>query len=251
MLRSFDESTLWRISAFERQRAETGTSGFARLDATTMLPTTLHAELSRVQHGRGAGDPLEVIAACVRQRESALLLLRLDGYVWPLTLFPRDNLYHLPRPMFEALAANSRDLELISIEPPGLRPPAYAMPGAVADRSHFHRLPPLLWALALHVPRVALLTDIAGRAAYRASADFAIEGSTLAGALQPVVRRLRAEIASLADIARWPGMDAQRAARVLNGIYLQGGLIVLRTHRAARHGAGNQSRLLAWLRGRR
>ncbi len=250
-MRDFDDTTLWRISAFERQRAETGHSGFARLNGTTLLPTTLHAELSRLQKGRRAADPLEVVAACIRQRENALLLLRLGGLVWPLTLFPRDNLYHVPRPIIEALEAGDRDLEVISIEPPGLRPPGQTMRENVADAAHCHRLPPLLWALALHVPQTDLLKDISGRAAYRASADFTVEGVASAGALGPVVKRLRLEIASQADIARWPGMDRQRAARVLNGIYLQGGLIVLRTHRVARDEASEHKSMFGWFRTRR
>jgi hypothetical protein len=250
-MRDFDDSTLWRISAYERLRAETGNSGFARLNANTVLPTTLVAELSQLRQERRAGDALDVVAACMRRRESALILLRLHGLVWPLTLFPQSNLYHLPRTILPALAEGTRDLEVVGVEPPGLRPPGHVMHERIADGPGYRPLQPLLWALALHAPRVSLLEDIAGRAAYRIAADFEPDAAALAGAWGPALQRLRSEIASLADIARWPGMGQERATRLVNGVYLQGGLMVLRTHHAARDSAGGGKRLLGWWRGKR
>jgi hypothetical protein len=249
-MRDFDDSTLWRISAYERFRAEAGHSGFARLDGPSVLPTTLHAELSALGQHRLAHDALEVIAACIRQRESALLLLRNAGLVWPLTLFPRVNLYHLPRAVIESLSQGSRDLEVLEVEPPGLRPPGHVMHERVADAPGYRPLPPLLWALALHAPGGHLLRELTGRAAYRLAADFVNPGSD-AGAIGPALQRLRREIASLADMAAWPGMDAERAARLLNAVYLQGGLIILRSHRQARETDAPARGLAGWWRSRR
>lgn len=248
-MRNFDDSTLWRISAYERFRAESGHSGFARLEGSNVLPTTLSAELTALEHRRLSTDVVEVLAACVRKRESALVLLRHRDLVWPLTLFPQSNLYHLPRPIIETLQAGNRDLEVLAVEPPGLRPPGHLMHERIADGPGYRPLQPLLWTLAMQAPRARLLDDIAGRVAYRVTADFVDEGITLAGALSPVLQRLRTEIASLDQIARWPGMDRERAARVLNGAYLQGGLIVLRSHRLARE--GHDGGLMSWLRSKR
>jgi hypothetical protein len=250
-VRDFDDSTLWRISAYERMRAETGDSGFARLNGASTLPQTLAAELSQLQRAQASGDALEVIAACMRHRESALLLMRHRELVWPLTLFPRDNLYHLPRSIIESLEQGARDLEVMSVEPPGLRPPGHVMYERIAASPGYRPLPPLLWALALHAPRETLLDDIAGRAAYRLVSDFSPETVALSGALGPALKRLRAEIASLSDIAGWPGMSRERAARLINGVYLQGGLMVLRTHGAARDGAVGSERLRRWWRATR
>ena len=247
-MRDFDDSTLWRISTYERMRAETGDSGFVRLNTSTVLPTTLSAELSQLQRAQSSRDALEVVAACVRQQESALILLRHRELVWPLTLFPQHNLYHLPRSIIESLEQGVRDLEVIAVEPPGLRPPGHAMHERIADGPGYRPLAPLLWTLALHAPRETLFDDIAGRAAYRLVSDFTPEAGALAGALGPALKRLRVEIASLADIARWPGMDRERAARLLNGVYLQGGLMVLRTHVAARDSASGSERLRGWWR---
>lgn len=245
-MRDFDDSTLWRISAYERFRAENGHSGFAHLNGSAVLPTTLASELTALENKHLSGDVIEVLAACIRKRESALILLRHRDLLWPLTVFPRNSLYHLPRPIIDALDDGNRDMEVMALEPPGLRPPGHAMHERIADGSGYLPLAPLLWALALKAPRARLLDDIAGRVAYRVSADFLDDGITLAGALSPALRRLRLEIATLDQIARWPGMDKERAARVLNGVYLQGGLIVLRSHRLAQQGQAN--RFLGWLR---
>lgn len=246
--RDFDDSTLWRISAYERMRAQTGHSGFAALGGSTVLPTTLHAELSHLEHGPRAGDVLEVVAACMRHRESALVLLRLHGLVWPLTLFPRQDLAHLPRPIVPALERGTRDLALVSVEPPGLRPPGHVQIERVGAQEAYQPLRPLLWALALHAPRAALLGPLVGPLAFRLAPDFRPDSTAPAGAVGTALRRLRTEVASLEGMARWPGMDTERAARLLNGIYLQGGLMLLHHHPQARAAAGGW---LDWLRGRR
>lgn len=251
-MRDFDDSTLWRISAYERMRAETGHSGFASLGQRSVLPTTLHAELSHLEQGPLAGDVLEVVAACIRHRESALVLLRLHGLVWPLTLFPRQDLAHLPRPLLPALAQGTRDLAIVAVEPPGLRPPGHPQHERIGDPAGYQPLHPLAWGLALHGPRATLLGPLRGRLAFRLVADFPTEGIALAGALGPALRRLRTEVASLDGIARWPGMDLERAARLLNGVYLQGGLRLMHHHPAARPGADAEtSWLMDWWRGRR
>jgi hypothetical protein len=242
-MRDFDDSTLWRISAYERMRSETGESGFARLNAPTSLPATLVSELAHLEHARRGSEVLDVVAACLRQRESALIVLRHDALVWPLTLFPQQGLYQLVRPIIESLESSNLDLRVISVEPPGWRPPGHAMHERVADLASYRPLPALLWAMALHAPRTRLLDDIAGRAAYRLSANFTPDPSALAGALSAALRRLRSQGASLDEIARWPGMDRERATRLLNGLYLQGGLMVLRAHPAARTSTGGLERL--------
>lgn len=249
-LRDFDDSTLWRISAYERMRAESGHSGFAALGGSTVLPTTLHAELSHLEQGPRAGDVLEVVAACMRHRESALLLLRLHGLVWPLTLFPRQGLAHLPRPLEPALAQGTRDFAIVAVEPPGLRPPGHAQHERIGARETYRPLAPLLWALALHAPQPSLLAPLAGRLAFRLAPDFRPDAGAPAGALGTALRRLRTEVASWNTIAGWPGLDAERAARLLNGIYLQGGLMLLHHHPQAR-AAGGTGAWTDWLRRRR
>ena len=62
--------------------------------------------------------------------------------------------------------------------------------------------------------------------------------AALAGAAFPALAlfthqlalRLRREVASLREVASWPGMGRERATRLLNALYLQAGLIVSRSH---------------------
>lgn len=248
MPRNFEDSTLWKVSAFERMWAETGNSGFARLGGSTSLSATLQSELSGLRSGHHSSDAVEVVAACMRRRESALILLRHNDLVWPLTLFPERDLYHLPRPIVESLESGNLDLQVIAVEAPGLQAPHHlGLPGAPA-RPNFRPLAPLLWALALHAPAARLLPHIAGRAAYRLVAGYTPESSALKGAMVPAVQRLGHEIASLDQIAHWPGMDRERAVRLLNALYFNGGLRVLRSHAAARNDAGPAERFKGWWR---
>jgi hypothetical protein len=138
----------------------------------------------------------------------------------------------------EALAR----LKLLSCDAPGMRPPGHWMHERVGRMEHYHPLKPLLWNLALHGPRSELLSEIAGRAAYRVT--LSREDRLLApGALGPAADRLRRESATLRDIARWPGMSAERAARLLNALYLSSALMVMRSHPAARAEGGLLDRL--------
>ncbi len=45
--------------------------------------------------------------------------------------------------------------------------------------------------------------------------------------------RLKREAVNLRELSQWPGFDRERAMRLLNGLYLQAGLMVSRTHPAA------------------
>lgn len=220
-------SSLWRISDFERRRESLGMP-------TTVLPTTLVAELRQLQSREETNDVLEVVAACLRHREAALMYLAHGTQVWPVTLFPTQALYHSPRPLAtmqqpERLAG----LRLLAVERPLLRPPGHPMHERVADESQYHPTAPLMWALAMHGPRAALLAEIGGRAAYRLAAG---QGRGLAptGALGPAMARLRLQAAPLDEIARWPGMGIERAGRLLNALYLSDALMVTRAHPAAR-----------------
>jgi hypothetical protein len=229
----FDDSTLWRISAYERLRAG-GAAGFDA-EGSTLLPTTLLADLRRLQGGAAAGDVLEVVAACLRHREPALLNLALGECVWPLTLFPGQQLYHSPRDA-SALVTSSglQTLRLIEAERPGLRPPGHPMHERIAAPDKYRPLAPLLWTLALHGPRATLLAEIGGRAAYRLASGHAADRALAPGALAPAVTLLRQRAASLREIARWPGLSVERASRLLNALYLTDALMVTRSHPSAR-----------------
>jgi hypothetical protein len=235
-MRDFEDSTLWRVSEFERQRLRTGGSAFNRLDTDTVLPSTLLADLRRLDMGGASDDPLEIVAACVRHKEAALLCLQCEGLVWPVTLFPAQMLYHSPRDMNEMLPAALGRITLLSTEPPGVRPPGHWMHERIADASRYRPLLPLLWSLAIDGPRGALLAQLTGPMGYRALKNVDEEGVALGGALRSAAHRLRRETVSLREVASWPGMSTERASRLINALYLGSALLASRSHPAARTG---------------
>ena len=234
-MRDFEDSTLWRISAFERMRNEGGTSGFARDDHTTVLPSTLLADIDRIEEDLNGRDVLEALAACQRHQESALLYLVHEDLVWPVTLFPLQSIYHCPRDFNKASTKGLAHMRLVDIEPPGVRPPGHWMHERVALAEHYHSLTALLWRVALYGPRDMLLSEIGGTAAYRALVSVASHGLIAPGALGSAAERLRSESVPMREVASWPGMSVERASRLLNALYLAGGLMIMRTHPAARH----------------
>jgi hypothetical protein len=241
-MRDFEDSTLWRVSAFERMRHETGTSGFHRSSGPTLLSTDLMSELGQLERSPGGGDVLEIMAACLRQREAALMYLRYGEYVWPVTLFPEPMVYHSPRDLADAARPAMANMSLLEIEPPGVRSPGEWLRQAGEHAQHYRPLLPMLWAVALYGPRRRVLAEIGGTAAYRVVRAPPPELSA-PGALGAAAERLRREAASLRGVAAWPGMDAERAARLVNALYLAGSLMVSRTAAAARPEPGLLRRL--------
>ena len=242
-MRDFHDSTLWRISAYERLRLQRGSSAFAQLGEHTMLPTTLLADLRHLEARKEDSDVLEILAACMRHRQSALLCLEYEGLVWPITVFPRELAYHSPRDMSLALRDGLAALKVLSCDAPGMRPPGHWMHERVGRLEHYHPLKPLLWQMALHGPRSVRLNEIAGNVAYRVT--LSREDRLLApGALGPAADRLRAGAATLRDIAGWPGMSTERASRLLNALYLCSALMVMRSHPAAQSEGRLLDRLL-------
>ena len=86
--------------------------------------------------------------------------------------------------------------------------------------------------------RACLLSEIGGTAAYRVVDRTAIENLNAPGALGSAIERLRRESVSMRDVARMPGMNIERAARLLNALYLTSSLMVTRTNPAARSEPG-------------
>ena len=235
-MRDFEGSTLWRISEYERLRAgPEAASALLPSGRATLLPTTLLADLRQLAREAASSDVLEVMAACLRHREAALLTVQVGTLVWPVTVFPRERLYHSPcDPTQLPSAAGFSSHRLLSTEPPGVRAPGDAQHERVAVAAKYRPLPALLWLVALHGPRKVLLNEIAGRAAYRLAAGLGSDRPEPPGALAPAVLRLREEAASLREMAQWPGLSVERASRLLNALYLTDALMVTRSHPAAR-----------------
>ncbi len=233
-MRDFEDSTLWRVSAYERARRDSGGSGFVQLENESVLPTTLLADLRGLERSGSANDVLELVAACLRSKTPALLCVQHEEVVWPITVFPHQMVYHSPRDMALATAQGKATMKVLAVEPPGLRPPGHPKHDRIGAAEQYRPLLPLLWDLALNGPRHALLSEIGGKAAYRLAQTRMGERPHLSGALEPAIERLRRDSVSLRDLAAMPGMSVDRASRLLNALYLASGLIVTRSHPSAR-----------------
>src|SRR4029077_1751976 len=154
------------------------------------LPTTLMADLQQLHRDPANDDVLEVIAACVRNREAALLYLEHSRHVWPVSIFPREDVYHSPREVSLMAGAGMSTLRVIGAEPPGVKPPGDAMHERIARSDRYHPLSAFLWGVALQGPRTTLLTEINGRVAYRLASSGAEDLPHSLGALSSAVGRL-------------------------------------------------------------
>lgn len=222
------EPELWRVSAFRRAM-----EGGADSSRFASLSPSLLADLQRFERNDGRGpEILEVLAACLRHPQDVALHIDRDGHVLPLTVFPHARLFHTPLPL--ELLYNTRfdTARLLQVERALLHAPREPASDMSAPAALCHPLGPLLWHLALHGPRHELLPELAGPAVYRTAPDLELP-MQLSGALGNAVARLGQEAMSLRALAALPGFDTERATRLLNGLYLQAGLIVSRTHPGA------------------
>ena len=230
----FGEPELLKASAYQRylEELESNFPGgpSARL---SQLSPSLQADLGRFeQHGNVSEsvEVVEVVAACIRHSSRVTIHLQCADRVVPLTVFPSDQLVHCPMPMTELLGRHLPELRVMHIEPAMLRPPGHPHRELVGEARLHHPLTPLLWALALRGPRRELLPEIAGPAVYRVSPALDLGALPVAGAMRAAIIRLGQPAISFSGIASWPGFDRERAARLLNALYLQAGLIVSRSH---------------------
>ncbi|MGL6111077.1 MAG: hypothetical protein ACRC2B_13365 [Rubrivivax sp.] len=240
----FGEPELMRASVFQRHLDDAVRSGEADSMASRLstLSPSLMLDLMRFeQDGRQSGA-LEVLAACIRHARKLLVHLQAQDHVVPLTLFPVEHLVHCPMPMPAFLALPLGELSVLHVEPALLRPPGDRVRAMVGEPQHYGALGPMLWELALRGARAELLPEIAGQAAYRISPGLNLRILELSGSIAEAVKRLKRDTTNLRDMSLWPGFDRERAMRLLNGLYLQGGLIVSRTHPAAANDGWSSSR---------
>ena len=232
------EPELMRASSFQHYLDELARSAPEGTPSTRLssLSPSLTQDLLRFEQRGRAADVLEVVAACVRHARSVTVHLRSGERALPLTLFPRERVAHCPVDLAHVLAtagAPIAPLGVLQVEPAQLRPPGDPDAVLVGDVLLYRPLPALLWALAIHGDRAELLTEVAGAAVYRLSPAFDLAVLPGEGPLHAAALQLRREVASLREIAAWPGMGRERAMRLVNALYLQAGLIVSRSHPAA------------------
>ena len=211
--------------------------------ALSSLSPSLMQDLLRFDEDNPRRELLEVLAAGVRHTQPLAIGLAWGRQSLALSVFPTQRLVHCPMDMEALVERHLPDLRVMHIEPAVLQPPGHTDPALIASESEHHPLAPLLWELAMRGQRTELLPEIAGPAIYRLSPGLDVDSLPARGAVLAAMLRLRREPTNLPDLARWPGLDRERATRLLNALYLQAGLIISRSHPDA---AGD-----SWFRGRR
>ena len=228
----FGEPELLKTSAYRRYLDELDAdapSGEASTRLNQLSPS-LQADLLRADQPGGVSETVEVIAACVRHSTRVTIYLQCAGRVLPLTVFPHERLVHCPMEIEEFIERHLAQVRVMHLEPAVLRPPGDPERDLIGESRLYHPLTPLLWELAMRGPRRDLLPEIAGPAVYRVSPSLDMATIPAPGAIKSAIDRLRRKAVPLASIAAWPAFDRERAARLLNALYLQAGLIVSRSH---------------------
>lgn len=227
----FGEPELMRASAYQRYLDElTDTTRGTISTRISQLSPSLQADLLRFGADGGDSEIVEVMAACIRHAKRVTIHLQCDDRVVPLTVFAQERLVHCPMPMDELLGKHLFGLRVMHVEPAVLRPPGDPNVALVGAAHHHHSLAPLLWELAMRGPRRELLPEVTGPAVYRVAPGLDVDGLPCSGMLRTTIQRLARQSATLRELSDWPGLDRERAVRLLNALYLQSGLIVSRSH---------------------
>ena len=240
----FGQPELMRASAFRRWLDDEARSGEADSTASRLstLSPSLMLDLMRFEQEGQQGGVVEILAACIRHARRLLIHLQAEDRVIPLTIFPVEHLAFCPMPMAQFLALPLDELSVLHVEPALMRPPGDRVAALVGEPQLYAALAPVLWELALRGSRAELLPEIAGQAAYRISPGLNLRRLELSGSMADAVARLQRETTNLRELSAWPGFDRERAMRLLNGLYLQAGLMVSRTHPAATNEGWGNSR---------
>jgi hypothetical protein len=227
----FGEPELLKATAYRRYLDELDADSLpGETSRASNLSPSLQADLQRADVRGGASETVEVIAACVRHSTRVIVYLQCADRVLPLTLFPHERLVHCPMDLNEFVERHLPQARVMHLEPATLRPPGDPERELIGESRMYHPLSPLLWELAMRGPRRELLPEIAGPAVYRVAPGLTMATLSATGAIKSAIERLRRKAMPLSSIAGWPAFDRERAARLLNALYLQAGLIVSRSH---------------------
>ncbi|WP_372528576.1 hypothetical protein [Piscinibacter sp.] len=218
----------------------TSTGSGTRL--STLSPS-LFADLERFAKPGTQTELLEVLAACIRHVQPLTLILEHGPTALQLLLFPRQGLFICGIDL-SALDPNTmKTLRVTHIEPTLVAAPENLGRFPRTDATRQYPLSPLLWRFALHGARSELLPEIAGPVMYRVSPALTLDRWMADRGLLTTLHALRNTPFSLHELAQRPGFSPERAERLLNGIYLQAGLIISRVH-----GRPTRASMGSWLR---
>ena len=233
----FGEPELMRASAFQRYLDESVRSGEADSMASRLstLSPSLMLDLMRFEQDGQQSGVVEVLAACVRHARKLLIHLQVRRPGGAADGVPGGAPGALPDADDAVPGAAAGRPERAACRAGAAAPARRPRAGAwSASPQHYSALGPLLWELALRGSRA--------RAAARDRRPGGLPRRAGPEPARPGAQRLdgrgggrdcKRDTTNLREMAQWPGFDRERAMRLLNGLYLQGGLMVSRTHPAA------------------
>lgn len=200
--------------------SEADTAGPPSVHST--LSPSLREDLLRFVDEDTTIELLPAIAACLRHARPVSLRLDLGGLAVTATIHPREQLFRSVLDLGALSPGECRRLTLVAIEPD--ETVSYF---AGRDRPS-GPLRPLLWRLAMHGARAELLPELEGPVRYRLAYGAAPVAPDTAPELLRVLGRLRTVPLSLDEIAAGSGLAPAVVQRLLNALYLQSGLMVVR-----------------------
>lgn len=191
------------------------------------LSSAMKAELQRLASLPHVGA-LAVFAASVRHSQPIAVHMHARGKPFLLSIFPREGYYQCARSLGEAHPDDLAQLRLARVEP--VLP--LLMGDTPAGKQSECRVGPLglmLWQLALFGPTHELLAEIAGPASYRMTPSHDLAGLPLPWGMPAVLRKLRQRASTVEELAQGTSWGPSQVKRLLNALYLQLGLIVIRS----------------------
>lgn len=224
---------LMRASAYSRYLDEVladGPEGQPVDARISTLSASLRDDLMRFERDGSTFEVVEVIAACVRHAKHVTVHLQCGERVVPITVFPLEQVVHCPVSMNDLVDHHLPLARVMHVEPAILRPPGDPETWLVGAARDHHPLPTLVWELAMRGARTELLPEIAGAAVYRVAPGLDLGALPANGALLLAAHRMKSRTHNLREIAAMPGLDRDRAVRLLNALYLLASLIVSRSH---------------------
>ena len=197
-------------------------------DVSSTLSASVRSDLSRFGNELDAIELLPALAASVRHGQSLAMLLKRGGSVLLASVFPTAQLYQCEVDLHALMPCELEQLRLVRIDAELAASPT-GIEGSSMNPPRVAPLRPLLWQIAEYGARTDLLPEIAGDVRYRLAPGFSTCDLPVEPSAMPLLRRLRTSTASFQDLSAWTVRGPARVCRLLNALYLQAALMVLRT----------------------
>lgn len=193
--------------------------------SSTLSPSVL-SDLLRFEDRACGADLLPVLAAIVRHTHPLLVYLQHLDRIVELSLFPRQHHFRCDLDLLNLACEEAAQLQVMHVAP---IPSSGMLDPAAAYAAHSGPVALLLWKMALHGSRHALLPEIAGPVRYRLAPGPSLRRMPMEPWCAPILHRLRGEAASARELAEESGTDPACTRRLLNAVYLQGRIMITRS----------------------